>query len=373
MDAYNTIVIGGGQAGLAAGYYLSQQKKDFVILDSNERTGDTWRNRWDSLRLFTPAWMNGLPGMSFPGPEGAFPAKNEMASFLEKYKTELNLPVLYGSRVLSVTKVSFGYEVSTNDNKFFAINIVVATGSYTTANVPPISKLLNVGIHQLHSSAYKSPSALPPGNVLVVGAGTSGLQIALDLLLRGRKVFVAGKPPARIPDVIFKYFSKQFVWFAAHILNTSTPLGRKIGRAVRSRSGKAPLINISMEDIIKAGGIPVSRIAGAEKGWPVTACGERIPALNIIWATGFAPDYSWLGLPESLGDSGYPLANRGVSPIYPGLYFVGSLFQYGLTSSWVAGVGRDAEYVCNHIHMRNKTLINLPMKSRSIHEISHNE
>jgi putative flavoprotein involved in K+ transport len=317
--------------------------------------------------------MNSLPGLPFPGPAGAFPTKDEMAAYLEKYKTQFDLPVLYGARVLSVTKISLGYEVSTADKTFFARNIVVATGGYTVAKIPAFANLLNAGIHQLHSSAYKSPADLPPGSVLVVGAGTSGLQIAMDLLLHHRKVFVAGHPPMRIPDLVIKYFSRQFVWFAAHVLNTGTPLGRRAASAIRSKAGKAPLINISMEDVLKEGAFPVARISGSENGWPVASSGERIPVPNIIWATGFTPDYSWIKVHGIADTYGYPLSDRGISRIAQGLYFVGALFQYGLTSSWIAGVGRDAAYVCNHIHARSKTSINLPVKRRSIHENHPNE
>lgn len=354
MGEWDTIVIGGGQAGLAVGYYLRQMNRNFIILDAQERTGDAWRKRWDSLRLFTPAWLNALPGMPFPGPADHFPTKDEVASYLFAYQQKFDLPVRHNCKVARLSRLSGKFEVVTGEGSLFAGNVIVATGSYQQPKKPEFAGQFNQDIEQLHSSTYTDPRALPAGNILVVGAGTSGLQIALDVKSeqREREVFLSGRPTAHIPDLVFRYFERPFVWFAMNILTVKTPMGRKVSKAIRVQGKGAPLINVSMKDIKRAGIRHVPRITGERNGWPVTEKGDRLGVGSIIWATGFAPDYSWISIPGCLDEQGYPLAQRGISTGTEGLYFVGSMFQYGLTSTWLGGVGRDARFVCQHLSAR---------------------
>jgi putative flavoprotein involved in K+ transport len=351
---WHTIVIGGGQAGLATGYHLKKMNIDFLILDAEEQTGDSWRSRWNSLRLFTPAWNNGMPGCPFPGDHHSFPTKDEAADFLLEYKEKFDLPVLYNSRVMMAKKSTHGFQIKLKERSLETQNLVIATGNYTIPKIPGFAKELHTYVRQLHSSFYKSPDDLPFGNILVVGAGTSGFQIAMDLLHEKRSVYIAGKPTAQIPDFIFKYFGKQFVWVNKYILNTSTPMGRKFQAAIMKGKG-APLIHISPEEAQLAGVKILPRLKGAQEGWPVTENDERMEVSAIIWCTGFHPDYSWLDLPGAIADNGYPLTFRGISPNHPGLYFVGSSFQYSLTSTWMGGVGRDAAYVVNHLRANGKS------------------
>lgn len=348
MESINTIVIGGGQAGLAAGYYLRQMNREFVIMDAGEQTGDAWRTRWDSLRLFTPAWLNGLPGMPFPGNPQHFPSKDEVADYLWAYRRKFRLPVRHDCAVLRLTKGMRRFEVVTKDGNLFADNVIVATGSYQQAKLPAFSNELTAVTHQLHSSRYNNPQHLPEGGALVVGAGTSGLQIALDIRSTGRSVYLAGEPTLHIPNFVFRYFERPFVWVASNLLTLKTPMGRKACRAIKGEGKGAPLINVSMSDIYDAGIRHVSRIVGARDGWPLTEKGVVVPVSTVVWATGFSPDYSWMCIPGCVDEQGYPVTRRGVSPI-GGLYFVGSTFQYGLTSTWLGGVGRDAEFVCRQI------------------------
>jgi putative flavoprotein involved in K+ transport len=345
---WHTIVIGGGQAGLAAGYYLKKQNIDFLILDGELQTGDTWRRRWNSLRLFTPAWNNGMPGHPFPGDQHSFPAKDEAADFLLEYKEKFKLPVLYDARVILVKKTAYGFQVMLKDRTLETQNLVIATGNYSIPKIPAFANELNTDIRQLHSSNYKSPVDLPRGPILVVGAGTSGFQIAMDLLYEKRTVFIAGKPTPQIPDFIFKYFGKQFVWVNKYILNTSTPMGRKFQAAILQGRG-APLIHISPEAVRQAGVKILPRLKGVQNGFPVTEDGEMIKISAIVWCTGFHADYSWMDMPGAIAANGYPDTFRGISAKYPGLYFVGSSFQYSLTSTWMGGVGRDADYIVRHL------------------------
>jgi putative flavoprotein involved in K+ transport len=349
-----TIVIGGGQAGLSTGYHLKKANIEFLILDAEAHTGDSWRKRWNSLRLFTPAWNNGMPGYPFPGDQNSFPGKDEVADYLMEYKEKFELPVLYNARVKLVKKTNNGFQIKLEDRVLEAQNLVIATGSYTIPKMPAFARQLNGSIQQIHSSDYKSPYNLPNGNILVVGAGTSGFQIAMDALSEKRTVYIAGKPTAQIPDFIFKYFGKQFVWMNKHVLNTGTPMGRKFQAKILQGKG-APLIHISPEVAMNAGVKIVSRLHGVQGGWPVMESDQKIKPTAIIWCTGFRPDYSWMDLPAAIADSGYPESNRGVSSKYPGLYFVGSQFQYSLTSTWIGGVGRDAGYIVNQICANGKS------------------
>jgi putative flavoprotein involved in K+ transport len=355
-DFWHTVVVGGGQAGLATGYHLKKMNIDFLILDAETQTGDSWRRRWNSLRLFTPAWNNGMPGYPFPGEQNAFPTKDEAADFLLEYKEKFKLPVLYQAQVAMVKKSVYGFQIMLNDRMLETQNLVIATGNYAIPKIPTFADELNKNISQLHSSDYKSPVDLPEGDLLVVGAGTSGFQIAMDLLSEKRKIFISGRPTAQIPDFVFKYFGRQFVWVNKHILNTNTPMGRKF-QAVIMKGGGAPLINISPEAAQMAGVKILPRLKGVRDGWPVTENGEMIEPSAIVWSTGFHPDYSWMDLPGAIASNGYPETQRGISLKYPGLYFVGSLFQYSLTSTWIGGVGRDAVYIVNHLSAKPKSII----------------
>ena len=348
---YGTIIIGGGQAGLAAGYFCKEAGQDFIILDAAMVTGDSWRARWDSLRLFTPAGVNGLPGMPFPGNPDYFPTKDEVADFLLSYKQKFHLPVLYGQGVTSVMHGPVGYQVRTANSIFFAHNVIVATGAYHQPKIPSFSRDLNRSIKQVHSSRYTNAADLPTGDVLVVGAGTSGLQIAMDLRADGRTVTVAGHPTPRIPDIILKYFQKPFLWFAGNVLTTRTPMGRKLAHAMKVEGKGAPLIRISMDEATKAGIRHVKRIAGQDNGMPITENGGKLDIVAIVWATGFTPDYSWLQLPGCVDQQGYPIADRGISVVH-GLYFVGSTFQYSLQSTWLGGIAPDARYVVRQLVKR---------------------
>jgi putative flavoprotein involved in K+ transport len=352
---WHTIVIGGGQAGLATGYHLKKKGVDFLILDAEAQTGDSWRRRWNSLRLFTPAWNNGMPGYKFPGDQNAFPTKDEAAAFLQEYKEEFKLPVLHHARVMMVKKSAHGFQIMLKDRVLETQHLVIATGNYAIPKIPAFAHELKENIMQLHSSDYTSPDDLPEGNILVVGAGTSGFQIAMDLLREKRSIFIAGKPTAQIPDFVFKYFGRQFVWVNKHILNTSTPMGRKFQSVIMKGNG-APLINISPEAAETAGVKILQRLKGVRNGWPVTENGEMIESSAIVWCTGFHPDYSWMNLPGAIAANGYPATHRGISSKYPGLYFVGSQFQHSLTSTWLGGVGRDAAYVVNHLNANEKSI-----------------
>ena len=187
LDFFNTIVIGDGQAGLAVGYFLKKRGTEFTIIDENTRTGDAWRGRWDSLRLFTPSKYNGLPGKSFPGQDFTFPTKDEVAEYLEEYAGQFQLPIQHGVTVNGLVRNDQGYRVSTSAGSLVAKHVIVATGAYQKPFTPSTAQLLDSGLMQMHSSAYCNPHQIPVHNILVVGAGNSGVEISLELARAGKR------------------------------------------------------------------------------------------------------------------------------------------------------------------------------------------
>lgn len=351
-ERFDTVVIGGGQAGLAMGYCLKQQERDFVILDAGGRIGDAWRGRWDSLRLFTPAALSGLPGMPFPSPGGYFPTKDEMADYLEEYAGKFDLTVRLGRRVDSLRREGDGYLVSTGKERYVARNVVVATGPYHMPRIPDFGNRLDPSITQLHSSAYRRPEGLPEGGVLVVGAGNSGAEISVELAAT-RKTYLSGRDTGKVPGGAHGRLLPRHVllgWLAGSWilgrLTVDTGLGQK-GREF-SRNRGAPVVRFSSKDLIKAGVERLPRVEGVADGNPRLANGRTLEVASVVWATGFRPDFGWIELPI-LSEDGYPLQYRGVVDAAPGLYFLELPFQHTFASAVIGGVGKDARYIAERV------------------------
>ena len=348
----DTVIIGAGQAGLAAGYYLAQRDRQFVILDSIGRIGDNWRCHYDSLRLYSPAKTASLPGMRFPAAPMDYPTKDQMADFLEAYATRFELPVRCGTRVQGIRRDNGGYQVHTDGRTLTCRNVVVASGTFgRRARVPEFAKDLDPGIVAMHSSEYKSPDQLKPGAVLVVGASHSGSDVAYEAASAGHPTILSGPIRGEIPfdlngrpaRVAFPVLS----FLANHVLTLRTPIGRKMKPQFRSHGG--PLLRYKRADLTKVGVELVSeRTVGVTNGLPTLDGGRVLDVTNVIWCTGFRQDFSWIDPPVT-GDDGWPLETRGVVPSSPGLYFVGLAFQYAFSSMLVVGAGRDAEYVVKHL------------------------
>jgi putative flavoprotein involved in K+ transport len=355
IEQVDTAVIGGGQAGLAVGYYLAQQKRHFVILDAHRRAGDSWRKCWDSLRLFTPTGFNNLPGMPFPKSANAdrFPTKDEMANYLESYVTHFQLPMLFSVRVDELSRDGDSYLISADTLNIKANHVIVATGAYSTPRVPAFANLLNPNIAQMHSAAYRNPGQLQEGAVLVVGAGNSGVQIALELVSR-HSVWLAGRDTGFIPANYGK-FSYEFgvILFRALMqhLTVDTLPGRRMVQRAREFAGGHPVIGITSEDLVQAGIQRVPRVTGVSHGKPILEDKRALDVANIIWSTGFERNFRWIKLPvfDAIGN---PIHHRGVVQREPGLYFVGLPFQSSLLSGLVAGAGADARYIAKQITWR---------------------
>jgi putative flavoprotein involved in K+ transport len=297
LEHFETVIIGGGQAGLSVGYHLARRGRRFVILDANQRIGDAWRKRWDSLRLFTPARYDGLPGWPFPAPAWSFPTKDEMADYLDP------------------------------------------------------------GIVQLHSSEYRDPSQLREGGVLVVGAANSGAEIALEMS-RTHQTWLSGRHPGQEPfrpGSRWDWLLLPIVWtVASRVLTVKTPPGRAVRHKFHARGAThvgLPLARVRPRDFAAAGMERVPRTAGARGGLPVLDDGRALEVANVIWCTGFMPDFAWIDLPVFAEDGG-PVHDGGVAGSEPGLYFVGLVFLHALASSLVGGVGRDAEHIAERIASR---------------------
>jgi len=353
-ERVHTVVIGGGQAGLSVGYHLRKQGINFLILDANNRIGNAWRNRWDSLRLFTPARYVQLPGMRFPGKAEAFPTKDQIADYLEFYAERFQLPVQCGVKVDRLSKNGNHFLISAGSLQYEADNVVVAMADYQVPSVPAFAQDLDAGILQLHPQSYKNPRQLQEGGVLVVGVGNSGADIAIDVA-RSHKTWIAGKESGHIPFPIDTWFARYVAFrvvrfLGHHVLTLNTPIGRKKRPELLNRA--TPLIRVKPNDLINAGITRVGRVIGVQDGKPLLEDGRTLEVRNVVWCTGYEPGFSWIDLPV-FDEEGRPVHERGISKV-PGLYFVGLHFQYAMSSATLIGIGRDAEFVVNGLRARSR-------------------
>lgn len=351
-ERFETLIIGGGQAGMAVGYHLARQGRPFVILDAEARVGDAWRMRWDGLRLFTPGRFNGLPGMPFPGDPHAMPTKDEVADYLEAYAEQMRLPIRSGVHVtdLSMAEDGQGFRMAAGEDVFEAEQVVVATGAYKQPRIPDFASDLDPAIVQLHSKDFRHPSQLRAGAVLVAGASNSGAEIALQAAQDHRTVLAGrdtGKMPLRPEDRLARVFDTFFWFFVNHVATLDTPIGRAVRPSVRDHG--LPLDRVRPADLAAAGVERVyARAVGVRDGLPLLDDGQVVEVANVVWATGFRPDFAWIHLPVT-GTDGWPMQTRGVVPTAPGLYFIGLPFMYSGASSLLGGVGRDAARLVEHM------------------------
>jgi putative flavoprotein involved in K+ transport len=355
-QGYDTIVIGGGQAGLSVGYYLARRGRRFIILDAGERVGDTWRRRWDSLRLFTPALFDGLAGMKFPAPAFSLPTKDEMADYLEAYARRFHLPIRSGIRVDRLTRSGDRYVVEAGARRFEADHVVVAMSSYQIPRVPAFAKDLRAEILQLHSSEYRNSSQLKPGGVLLVGAGNSGAEIAVEAA-RTHPIWMSGRDtghvPFRIDGLAARLFLTRLLFRVVfhRLLTVATPIGRRARQKMFTQGG--PLIRVKPKQLQAAGVRRVPKVSGVLNGLPVLEDGRTLGVQNVIWCTGFGNGLSWIDLPI-FEPNGEPRHQSGVAISEPGLYFVGLHFLHAFSSTMIHGVARDARRIVDTIEARSQ-------------------
>jgi putative flavoprotein involved in K+ transport len=356
-ERFDAIVIGGGQAGLAAGYHLRRHGLAFVILDAGAHVGDAWRSRWDSLRLFTPVRYDSLPGMPFPGDRHTFPTKDQVADYLDAYAWYFDLPVRTGVHVDRVRAMAggSGFVVTAGDRVLEADQVILATGAYHHPRVPALAADLDGGILQLHSSEYRRPAQLRDGPALVIGAANSGAEIALDIARAGdRHVWLAGRDTGHLPfdtEGRLGRWLDPLIWFGAnHIMTVRSPIGR------RARDGilfHGEAVERARPHLLAAAGVErvLGRVGGVSGGRPVLEDGTVLDAANVVWCTGYRRDYSWIEPPITDAD-GWPVQDRGVIAGVAGLYIVGLPFQTAIASALLGGVWRDAAYVGDRVAER---------------------
>lgn len=366
FERVETLVIGGGQAGLSVGYHLARRGLPFLILDANQRIGDSWRRRWDSLRLFTPARYDGLAGFPFPAKRDAFITKDEMADYLEAYAARFRLPVRNGIRVDGLSRRGDRFLVTAGERRYEADQVVVAMANYQVPRVPQFARALDSGVVQLHSRDYRNPSQLGSGAVLVVGVGNSGADIALEVAgthatyLSGKEF---GQVPFRIEGWVARKLLVRIMRFVGHrVLTRGTPIGRRLAPTLLHRT--TPLVRVKPADLTAAGIVRVPRVVGVRDGLPLLADDRTLDVATVIWCTGFHPGFSWIHLPV-LGDDGLPRHERGVVVDEPGLYFVGLHFLYAVSSDTVNGVGRDAERIVRAVDSRIRQARSVPAPVRT--------
>ncbi|MBC7708124.1 NAD(P)-binding domain-containing protein [Polaromonas sp.] len=338
--------MGAGQAGLAAGYYLKKSGLPFIILDSKSNVGDSWRQRWDSLELFTPRPFAALPGLKVGKKYAYYPNKNEIADYLERYADANKLPIMANTEVLSITSLSAKYVVKTTDSQVVADQIIIATGPYNKAYIPDFASELRPKVQQLHSSQYKNPVLINKARVAIVGGGNSATQLAEELHAAGKEVtLISAQMPWFLPKTILG-ISSYWWFYLSGVLHAgaNTWISKYVQKKGDGIIGKNAL------KLIKNGSIKhvAARVTGAESAALKLGNGEAIAVDCVIWATGFTPNYEWLEIAGTLDAKGQPIHHEGISPV-AGVYWVGLPWQTRMNSGIINGVGQDAKLIVNHI------------------------
>ena len=354
-ERFDTVVIGAGQGGLSAAYYLQRAGRPFVVLEGHTRVGDNWRERYDSLRLFTPAYGVSLVGFPYKKKGQICPTKDEMADYLERYAEHFGFPIRLGVRVTGLTREGDTYVVGTIDgSRFEAANVIVASGAHRDPRVPAFATQLDPSIVQMHSTEYRNPTQLPAGGVLVVGAGNSGADIALEVA-RTHPTWLSGPERGHIPVDIDGWVSRHIAFHVVrfigmHVQTIRTPMGRK-ARDKELNQGTM-LVRVKPKQILAAGVRWVGKTTGVTDGMPTVEDGQVLKEVTtMIWCTGNRHDLSWIDLPI-FEEDGRPMHDRGVVPGEPGLGFVGLPFQFAAASDVLPGVARDARYVVKRLPAR---------------------
>ncbi|MGV3540929.1 MAG: flavin-containing monooxygenase [Rufibacter sp.] len=343
-EPFDVVIIGAGQAGLALGYYLKQQNQHFVILEAAPRVGQSWRNRYDSLTLFTPSEYCQLPGYSLNLPNGHYPTKDQISDYLQDYAAYFGLPVALGQQVISVTKANGLFTSATISKTYQAKNVVVATGPFQAPFIPSFVTVPSEKVVQVHSAQYRNPAQLPAGSVLVVGAGNSGAQIAVELA-KTHQVHLSVKKKPRFSGL--RRLGKSVFWWGtktgALYASPSSFLGKKMLWQNDVIYGR------ELEDLLEKNQIWLRpEIESFAKDTVQFKDKSEGRFSAIVWATGFRPEYSWLQVEGALAENGLPKHHNGVNPV-KGLFYLGLSWQRSRSSALMLGAGRDAQFIAQRI------------------------
>lgn len=341
-----TLVIGGGQAGLAIGQQLALRGVPFLIVDASPEVGDAWRSRWDSLRLFTSGQYDNLPGMDFPGPRSEYPSKDEVADFLQVYARKFDLPVELNTRITSLTREDGGFVARSSGNEVTrASQVVIATGPFHLPFTPPIADQLDPALVQIHSADYRNPDELPAGRTLVVGAANSGQQIALELAGSRQVDIAVGERLKALPQ---RPLGRDIWWWLSLLGIPRITVESRLGKRLSERD---VVIGGGLRELEREGVTIRTRVAGGSRRTFSFQDGSSEEYELVVWATGFRVDHSWVEIPEAKDERGRIRHVRGVTES-PGLYLLGMTWQYKRTSALLGWVGEDAAYLADQIEAR---------------------
>lgn len=338
---FEVAVIGAGQAGLAIGCLLARQGRHFVILDGADSIGASWRDRWDSLVLFTPRRYDSLPGLPFPGDPHGYPTRDEVVGYLKQYAGTFELPIQLGSTVRSLANNGRAFQLELDGHNIEAEQVVIATGPFQTARVPSFASRLAPEVCQIHSHDYRRPSDLPEGTVVVVGGGNTGYQIATELSATHQVHLAIGTRQTPLPQTLA---GRDLFWWLQTTKLLSTPVDSRLGQKL---SGRDTLIGSTRRAVKRYGVQLKPRATDASERTVSFTAGTELSVDGVIWATGFGPNHTWVNLPV-FQSQGEVVHERGVTAI-PGLYFLGLPWQHTRGSALLGWVQDDAEYIAQHI------------------------
>jgi putative flavoprotein involved in K+ transport len=343
----DVVVVGGSQAGLAMAWHLAQQGRRFVVLEAGPEVGHVWRSRWDSLKLFTPAQYDALPGMAFPAPADTYPTKDPVADYLQAYVAAFQLPVRLNAPVTRLSKTDDDFEIQTTDDVLHARQVVVATGPFQVPFVPPMAAKLEASVTQLHSADYRNPQVLPEGPVLVVGGGNSGFQIAEELAAT-RQVDLS--IATRYPMLPQRRAGKDLFWWLTRLGLMHVTVNSRVGRRMSRRDF---VIGTNRRRLERKGVRFRPRLVDAE-GRTVRFADHHLleDIAVVVWATGYRPDYGWIDIPGVVGE-GHVVHRRGVTEV-PGLYFLGLSWQHTRGSALLGFVHEDAAFLADRIQASHR-------------------
>jgi putative flavoprotein involved in K+ transport len=344
-ESLDVLIIGGGQAGLAMGYQLQEAGLRYLIVDQHTRTGDSWRERFDSLVLFTPRAYSALPGLPVPGDPDGYPTKDEIAGYLESYAAHFRLPIAFRTGIERLEQQDGIYTATTTTGRIISARaVVIATGAFQQPAIPGIARHCRDEVVQLTPASYRNPQQTPAGTVLVVGDGATGRQIALEMCATHQVLLATGRPRKVSPDRIL---GKPLFWWLdkTGLIRKSreTRLGRKL-MAADAFPGK----HLDLPRLREAGVTVVGRLTDADGRRIRFADGTAAIVDTIVWATGYRDQTDWVAIPEAVDATGTFIQERGISPV-PGLTFIGRNWQWTRGSAILAGVGDDAAYVAQHV------------------------
>ncbi|MCM3715467.1 NAD(P)/FAD-dependent oxidoreductase [Alkalihalobacillus oceani] len=337
---YDVVVIGGGQAGLAAGYYLEKTNKKYVILDAQNQAGDSWRERYDSLVLFTPRFYSSLPGLPLKGDPNGYPNKDEIADYLFQYKKQFTLRVIHNIKVTSLQKKEELFIIYTDiGERFQATQVIIATGAFHNPFVPFMTEI-DKKIQQFHASSYQNPTKIQGEKVLIVGAGNTGVQIAAELSMTHEVILAKSKRLKVLPKTIY---GKNLFWWFERIGISKVKATSSLGKWLRRND---PIIGKDIK-FVKQNAKITARLVGVDGKAAFFSNGEQEEIDVIIWATGYRNNYNWIQIHELTDQQGVPIQNQGVTNV-KGLYFLGLSWQSKRGSALIHGVGEDAEYIISN-------------------------